>query len=473
MPESVSEHAAKLISKLTAEGKITETPATSLTFSAGTAPLTDAENPPTAPTADAAPPAIAEGTVIEPTAEQIEGTSDAAIGGERPPSDAAAPTPPLPERGADGKFLPKEGTAAPTDAPAPAPTTGSPQARAAGEQAAEAAAAAHVEDAAPADDPWAEYEEVTYDDPDTNDRLVVRAPKTYAKRVAQGYVRRSRMHRAETFLGEARPALEPLIVSGQMRQVLPLIQRATQDQEFADFVIAAYNRRVSGQPLQAAAASPPPAAPTAIPTYTPGTPLPEDADALAAAWADPLVAEALRPVLAKVGTLETRLAEQQRAVAAEREASLAQQRANQARGEEMRAAHYDLAAAYPDTFTGDLTRDTAPWQRVIAYANNAGLVQTYGLRAGIVMAAAADRAMRAEASASPVADALARIDTQTREAARRQASAAARTVATGTPTAPPPPPPPARPPAVKRQDGARKSVREFADEVLAQQRAAG
>jgi hypothetical protein len=98
-------------------------------------------------------------------------------------------------------------------------------------------------------DPWADVEDVEYEDADTGEHFVVRAPKSYASKVKDGYARRSVMDRNSRYLAQAKPILEPLITSGQFSSIQPLLDRALHDPEFAETVGDLYQRRLRGEPL--------------------------------------------------------------------------------------------------------------------------------------------------------------------------------------------------------------------------------
>jgi hypothetical protein len=334
-----------------------------------------------------------------------------------------------PERDDQGRFVSDQSRTAATTEPEvdPAETTAAQilEQRA---QAKPAAPTPETPPAAAATPSLDGYEEVTYEDPDTGDSFVVLAKKDHAARVKQGYVRRSLMHRNNSFMSEAKPVLEPLIQSGQMRELLPLIQLAQQDPEYARFVIEGYNRKVSGLPLvhEATSQSTPQSAPQAAPQVAQAN----DLGFNLSLEEDPYAASLLSPVLQRLEALDarTRALDEERARAAE-----AQQRQqaleNQAR-QTIGQMHQELTRAYPGEWTGDVSRDDRLIRQTLDYARNSGMAQMYGMTVPTLMLAYATlRSERANATASPAVAAMAEAE---RAVAQTVAASAAQTLAPGT-----------------------------------------
>jgi hypothetical protein len=400
---------------------------------------------------------ILSGQTIQPTREEMHPE-----GGQIPSSTAQL----------DRAVAEIEGRAVPerdertgqfkADKPAPTPEE---QQIASDESAAAALRAQRKETAAPAPAAQAadDYEDVSYTDDDTGDTFVVRAPKAVAKRVQQGYARRSAMHRSGTFLGEARPVLEPLINDGRMRQILPLIQRATQDEEFGNFVIEAYNRRVTGMPLREAqapvAAAPAPA--PAAPAY--------DAALALDPNEDPYLAQTLGRVLTPLQQQIAAMAadrEVERKAQAEREQrELAQRRIQEQSNATVAGMHRELAQMYPNEWTGDVVRDDQLIRRTLAYANRSGLLQRWG--ASVPTLVLAYEQLRDERLAAAGSPAVAAIQDAERSAAQRVAASNATTPAGAArvTTAPAKKAMPKLPPT--RQNGQQTDIKEFMRQAVA------
>jgi hypothetical protein len=314
-------------------------------------------------------------------------------------------------------------------------------------------ASAAAEDAAGAMlDAWADAEEIEWEG-DGGAKYRVRAPKAQAEQVKRGFMRRSTFDRNVSYLNKYRPTLEPIITSGRMEPILPLLQRAIQDQEFGNFVIDAYNRRIAGQPLtpqqQAAIAS----AQQQMPAQNAGF----DAEL------DPFMAEALSPFTRQLQETQSRL----QRIEAERQAEIQRQQqqmyVQQQQAQAVQQAHMDLASMYPQDFSGDVTKDNAALQPVFQYARESGLIDSFGVRGGVVLAAQRLREERAE-TYSPAANLINAVDRTTLAAAAAQAGAA-RSVAGGNSAAPQQRRRPPTPPSPTRPDGSRKTPREFMAET--------
>lgn len=306
-------------------------------------------------------------------------------------------------------------------------------------------------------DAFAEHEEFELDDPDLNVKIPVRVPKQYAETAKRGYGRRAAYDRSIRYLKEAEPVLRQLIEDGRIQQVLPLLKAAIDNQAYGEYVASGFQRLQQGLPLieqarqEIAAQAQEPAQ-----TYD----LENE---------DPFFAERIRPYIQGQQTLQQRLDKFEAERQAQAQQQQEEQRVNNWRAEQMQAAHQDLARSYPDQYSGDLQRDTMIWQRALKYAKDAGYVDAYGLRAGIVFAGQQVTAMEKErltATASPTATALQAAENQHMALARQQAAAASRTVGGGAPS-PAPPPAPRPVPTPRSADGKLKPAGEFLREQQA------
>jgi hypothetical protein len=333
---------------------------------------------------------------------------------------------------------PTEAAVAPAAAPA-----GDVVAATAGQQSAEAAAQEIVD----------EYDEFEWTDPDLDVPIPIRVPKQFVETVKRGYGRRAALDRAINFAKQADPALRGLIESGQMQQVLPLLQRALTDTAYGEYVTRGYQRAQAGLPLieQAKAEAEAAAAPAQAPAIF--DPMVED----------PYYAERLQPLVQKIETLEQRYARedaqrQEQAQRQQREQALVAQR-----DAEFRAAHQDIANAYPQNARLDLGPGDPLWNKAVRYAKEAGYIEAYGPRAGVVFGAQMAMQVEAErlaATGSPAAEALRMAEQQHGELARREAAAASRAVGGGSSTPAPKPAPPA-PPNPRTADGKLKPAAQF------------
>jgi hypothetical protein len=430
--DSIAAHAQKLLKDAVDTGKIlpdanaATSEAVVPSFSQGTVAL----DPNTGrPTVDHKPePSVLDttGTVPLPDADDTEAgaAAEAAAAGK----SVAAPASADRERDERGKFTP-----APDTAPKPkkAPKTQEQRATAAEDAAQEIL------------DEWADAAELEFEH-DDGSKYKIRTPKASAKQVERFNQRQAIVNRKAAFLDKARPALEPLIASGQLDAVLPLLQRALTDKDFSDFVTQAYNRRMIGQPLmpQTVVDNPSPAQTrTQSPQIAASATMPE--------ISDPYIQEAVGPILQQQMAEIARLREAQQNWEQQQQTAAQQQAQERARQEQQRAqvgaAHQDLVRMYPAVFTGDLSRDQREFDNVIRYARDSNYANTYGIRAGIILAAQHLQAERAD-SASPAAEMINNLDRATLRAANAQA-ASARSVTGGSAAAPRPAPkaPPAKP----------------------------
>jgi hypothetical protein len=262
-----------------------------------------------------------------------------------------------------------------------------------------------------------------------------------------------------SYLKNAEPVLKPMIEDGRINQILPLIKAAIENNDYGNYVAQGYERMQKGLPLieqarQEAAAA--------------GTPPPQTA-AFDLEAEDPFFAERVRPLMQKYDTLEQKFTamEAERQQVAQRQQD--QQRTNAERGQQMAYAHADLHRMYPEEYTGNLQQDQARWQRVVSYAKDAGYVDAYGIRAGLLFAGQMIQQIdqeRIAATASPAAVAMVQAESKNMELARRQAQEASRTVGGGAQTQAAPAPR-LNPPSTTNPDGSLKPAAQFVREQQA------
>ncbi len=332
-------------------------------------------------------------------------------------------TPPSAEEGAP---------AAPAQPAQPSGDTPQP-AQAAGEAAAEAAATAP-----PAADPWADPETVEYIDEDSGERYAVRAPKSYAQQVKNGYLRRSEMDRNARYLSRARATLEPLITSGAIDRILPLLNFALTDPSYGQYVADGYLRAVNGQPLMQQAVAE--AAAAGIPQQA--QPSTQAAPAMEDPWLQEQVEPYLRGQQERIAQLEQTISQlsqtQQQSLAQQQQYTQMQQAANQIAAQ----TYAELRSLYPAEFVGNMEHDSPLLQQIHAYATNAGYFNTYGYSPAVYRLAYMEMRQGRPQSASPAAANLGQIQ----ERAREQAAAeAARSLGGGTAAGVGVPPPPKDP----------------------------
>ncbi len=236
-----------------------------------------------------------------------------------------------------------------------------------------------------APDIWAETEELTYTDGDTGESYVVRAPKSYADKVKNGYARRSIMDRNSGYLSKHRQWLEPIISNKQMDDIAPVIQRSLEDREFAEYVAQAYERRRLGLPLvaaqqQAIAQS---QAPAAAPAQTPQGVAELRQQVLARLSPDEVddysrdtILKAFEPmleVLARQQERENTFERQQREQQERQQAAERQRQQNIALGQRTRNL---LMETFPDDFNDKTPRER--FLEVMNYAQSSGMLDRYG-----------------------------------------------------------------------------------------------
>lgn len=413
-------------------------------FSKGTVSIDEQTGKPVGQVDD---PGTIGGTTVTRTAEELGGDPDRSLAAAGSAAAEAAATAMLQAKPADAGV-----TAAATETPPPAPKE-TPQTPGPAAAAAEAAAAEIARK-------WEDYEEVEYDDPEAGQKYTVYALKDQAPAVKNGYARRSIMDRHATWLGQAKGVLEPLITSGEILQVLPLIQRAMQDPEFGAFVVDAYNRRVRGQeltPAQAAAADAVHAAGGAAAVSAAAGTIPGNDG-----YIDPFLDEAMKPIRTELGEVKTTL---QTLAERDRQAAAAQQQRQQIEADVnniLAQTHRDLHAMYPDAFKGDWASDEPLFKKIYQYGTDAGYFRSYGFNPATFRLAYAE--LR---NARPGADSVAAGVIRQVEAAT--AAATPRSVPSGAPvTATPPGKPAPKPINMRRADGTMISAREYAEQKVGQ-----
>jgi hypothetical protein len=372
------------------------------------------------------------------------------------PEPQAAPTPEPQARDDKGRFVGEEPTQA--QEPASEPVA---------EAKPEAAIDAIVEQAKEtASDPFADYEEVEYNDPDLDKSFKVLAKKDDANAVRRGYSRQADYTRKTMALAAARRELQPLIDNGTITNILPLVNLALNDPEYGNFVVEAARRRSLGLSLtpqqeQAVEVAQVATAATA-PPQQPIAPLTDSEDPFMAQYLQPVRNE-LKEVLGRVNTL-----------AAQEDQRLAQERANYnenlRRANFLQQTHEALTSYYPDEFNGDMGHDRASLERAWDYSLRSGFIGRYGENPMVVVSAWNQfRQERAAAAASPAAEAI------NRAAEQRVVKAAAAVVPSGTsnPNVPRkelPPIPKTRTKGLSGQEQAT-DVKEYAQQAMARIRA--
>lgn len=426
--DAIAAHAQKLLDQGIKDGKIVADSAGALaaaampSFSEGTLAIDDNTGKPIIPGNAVTAPQITDGTHIDPNATGALGPE--ATGEEQAAAQAAAAGRANAPRDDKGQFIgdkPKE----PAAAPASPPPAIVPADRAA---AADAAAATIL-------DEWADHVDLSFEQ-DDGTKYTVRAKKGDAPQIERFNRRQAQVDRHASWMAKYRPTLEPLISEGRLDPILPVLQRALGDKDFGDAVVEMYNRRVTGAPLFPTAAAPPAGAP---PASAPPAGAPPAAALVIPEITDPYIAETMAPVFA---SFQAQFAAQQARLDGweNKQTTTAreqQERANaeRARNHQVYLGHQDLARKYPTMFTGDVAKDQAALTPIFRYAREGGYTETYGARAGVLLAAEAYMQSRAE-TGSPAADMLNTIDRTMLAGAAAQAGAA-RSVGGGSAAIPP------------------------------------
>jgi len=294
-------------------------------------------------------------------------------------------------------------------------------------------------------DPWAETEDVEYEDADTGEKFIVRAPKTYAEKVKGGYARRSVMDRNNRYLKQNRDWLEPLIERGGFESLRGIIERGVNDKPFGDAVTEIYRRATAGLPLfDAPPAQPGTAAPSAAAAAVAGAPAPEATrepdvnDVLAALDNDDTIDDYTRSILKKViAPITTRLATLAQTEATRvREGVEAQQRlvAKQQRDKREREFGLRMRSELQRHYPTEFIEGTTPpdkYVRVYNYARDAKLFEQYGFTPATILLAkqAMDNPMGIEGvfggvPAAPASVARATVESAAAEGDRLAAEAA-------------------------------------------------
>lgn len=298
-----------------------------------------------------------------------------------------------------------------------------------------------------APDPWAEVVDVTYTDDDTGETYVVRAPKTYADKVNNGYVRRSMLNRETNWLRQHRGWVEPLIQNRQLPQLVPFIEAASKNQAFAQKVNQIFQRMQLGQSLDdPMTAAPPVAGSAAAAALAPGgapaggidprsmlaaidqrTDIDEYTRSAFRALAEPFVGM-VEGVNARITNYETTQQTQQREQAEAQRAAQQNAATERELGRSMRMA---LQTYFPSEFNDRTNADE--YLRVLRFADSSGLFTSYGRSPGTVVLAYQQLRSPTGGVASPGAATVADIR---REAEGRAALAADSVAANVAPAGP-------------------------------------
>jgi hypothetical protein len=279
-----------------------------------------------------------------------------------------------------------------------------------------------ITDKAP--DIWADVDDIEYEDSDTGEKFVVRAPKSYADKVRNGYSRRSVMDRATRYLAQAKSSLEPIITDGRFAQIQPMLDRALQDPEFGQFVNDAYNRRVQGLPLTAQQQQ----AVTQVQQQQAQQAM--DSGLGSQDIEDPYVAEIVRQIEMRISNqmqpfqqeLENnrRFAEQQQA-----QQRMAQQQQVEA-ARVIQELENEFRSVYPSEFQGSSDDVRAKIRHLFNYAGQAGYITQYDNANNVKLAVRLAHTQLASTSApSPLAAAqsAASIEAQARQEAAQRVAA--------------------------------------------------
>jgi hypothetical protein len=299
-------------------------------------------------------------------------------------------------------------------------------------------------------DPWAETEDIEYEDADTGEKFTVRAPKTYAERVKGGYQRRSLMDRKLMGLGKNRAWLEPLLERGELDTLAPYITAAQSDPALGEAFAKILTRKQLGLPLLEAAQAEAAAAGAAAAAPQPAAPAPAAFDAdkfrasLVAKGYDDYTAQAMAEGMSEVAgpILQAASEAQRQAAEAKQYYSTFQDQQKSAQDAQARAQQIAIASRdallqhFPDTLSVRTPPET--FQRIHQYAESSGLIQRYGLSP--LTYVEAYRAMQSTMGAfgttapSPAAAALAqadRVEAQGKALAAQAAQGVTRATAPG------------------------------------------
>ena len=256
-------------------------------------------------------------------------------------------------------------------------------------------------------DEWAEYDEIPYEDADTGETYVVRAPKKYSGKVKDGYARRSVMDRNARYLSAARPVLEPLVASGEFYRIQPLLEQALNDPEYAQAIGELYRRRLSGEPLtqtqerQLDKGLQQVEQHVAQPVEFPDEEAFNDPYVRAIGqYVDKAIQERLQPFQQELS--KTREYETQR-VQSEQQQRVAAAEARRVQGELLS----EMRALYPGDFSGDEAHDNQRLSQLFQYAVNSRYITDYNPNTVKLGVRLAYRELAASTSSpSPAATAL-------------------------------------------------------------------
>ena len=320
-------------------------------------------------------------------------------------------------------------------------------------------------------DPWAEFDEIEYEDSDTGEKFPVRAQKSYAQKVKDGYARRSVMDRNARYLAGAKQTLEPLITSGEFYKIQPMLDMALHDPTLASAMGELYARHITGQPItfsDAVAQASPQQRQEAQQHVAAGT----DLDSIQ----DPLVRQVVEGL---DNRMAARLAPYQEELNRTRGLAEAQEQArrNEAFARNQAARTYnealtELRTVYPTDFNGaetDHQKISALWQ----YANSAGYIGQPGpqgydpmqIRLGLRLAY---RERMATSIPSPAVQALSAAQVEQNARAQAANQVAGRTGGGNVTPIKPATTANERMKAVttRRKDGAMKSPKELVEQTL-------
>lgn len=327
--------------------------------------------------AEAATVAALDAAGPDPALDEVDDGEEVVLQSvETAPAAGAAATLDAPaQRGADQP-------AAPADQPAPAPAAVAPSAA----QAAPVAAAAV--------DLWSDTEDVEYEDADTGEKFVVRAPKTYAEKVKQGYIRRTYADRRLSSFGQNKAWITPLIENGSFDRLAPHLKQIFADNELQAGMAELLNRKAAGLPLrfadQAAAEAAAAGAAAAAPAAAPATFFDEAAERnrLKAQGYDDYtinaIVDSVKPITDTFGQRFTALDTEVRTM---REATQRQQQSAQTHQQQEaqrrfigNTARQQLMTWYPEELNDQTPPDT--WNQIEAYARNSGMLDQMGFSVG-------------------------------------------------------------------------------------------
>lgn len=228
-------------------------------------------------------------------------------------------------------------------------------------------------DQAPTPDPWADFDELVYNDADTGETFQVRAPKAYSSKVKDGYARRSVMDRNNRYLNKARPFIEPLILDGTIDKIQPFLERAATDAEFAQILGEAYDRRTSGRPIafaDAVANASPAQQQAAQQAIAAG----ESADDQEDPYIRQIMLGVERVIGQRLAPFEQRIQADTQAQQTMQQQREAQQRKQQEAVRTISESIQELRGMYPSDFVGDDAADRAMWKRCFDYGTSAGFI---------------------------------------------------------------------------------------------------